>query len=40
MRAALAFLPFVIAGCLINLAAGIEFFMTDPLIIGPTRHSS
>ncbi len=35
MRAALAFLPFVIAGFLINLATGIEFFMTDPLMYWP-----
>jgi hypothetical protein len=35
MRAALAFLPFVIAGFLINLAAGIEFFVTDPLMYWP-----
>ena len=35
MRAALAFLPFVIVGFLINLATGIEFFMTDPLMYWP-----
>jgi hypothetical protein len=35
MRAALAFLPFVIAGFLINLATGIEFFMTDPFMYWP-----
>ena len=35
MRAALAFLPFVIFGFLINLATGIEFFMTDPFMYWP-----
>ena len=35
MRAALAFLPFVIVGFLINLATGIEFFMTDPFMYWP-----
>src|SRR5436853_5796399 len=32
IRAALAFLPFVIAGFLINLATGIVFFSADPMI--------
>jgi hypothetical protein len=35
MRTALAFLPFVIAGFLINLATGIEFFVTDPFMYWP-----
>jgi hypothetical protein len=35
MRAALAFLPFVIVGFLINLATGVEFFMTDPFMYWP-----
>jgi len=35
MRAALAFLPFVIVGFLINLATGIEFFMADPFMYWP-----
>ena len=35
MRAALAFLPFAIAGFLINLATGIEFFITDPFMYWP-----
>jgi hypothetical protein len=35
MRAALAFLPFVILGFLINLSTGIEFFMTDPFMYWP-----
>src|SRR3974390_3288689 len=35
MRAALAFLPFVIIGFLINLVTGIEFFMTDPFMYWP-----
>jgi hypothetical protein len=35
MQAALAFLPFVIVGFLINLATGIEFFMTDPFMYWP-----
>jgi cytochrome bd-type quinol oxidase subunit 1 len=35
MRAALAFLPFVIVGFLINLATGTEFFMTDPFMYWP-----
>jgi hypothetical protein len=35
MRAALAFLPFVIVGFLINLATGIEFFVTDPFMYWP-----
>jgi cytochrome bd-type quinol oxidase subunit 1 len=35
MRAALAFLPFVIIGFLINLATGIEFFVTDPFMYWP-----
>jgi hypothetical protein len=35
MRAALAFLPWVIMGFLINLATGIEFFMTDPFMYWP-----
>ena len=35
MRAALAFLPFVILGFLINLLTGIEFFMTDPFMYWP-----
>jgi len=36
MRAALAFLPFVIVGFLINLATGIEFFMADPFMYWPS----
>jgi hypothetical protein len=35
MQAALAFLPFVIVGFLINLATGTEFFMTDPFMYWP-----
>ena len=35
MRAALAFLPFTIVGFLINLATGIEFFVTDPFMYWP-----
>jgi hypothetical protein len=35
MGAALAFLPFVIVGFLINLATGIEFFITDPFMYWP-----
>ena len=35
MRAALAFLPFVIVGFVINLLTGIEFFMTDPFMYWP-----
>ncbi len=35
MRTALAFLPFVIVGFLINLATGIEFFVTDPFMYWP-----
>jgi hypothetical protein len=35
MRAALAFLPFVIFGFLINVVTGIEFFMTDPFMYWP-----
>lgn len=35
MRAALAFLPFVIVGFAINLATGIEFFITDPFMYWP-----
>jgi hypothetical protein len=35
MRAALAFLPFVFVGFLINLATGTEFFMTDPFMYWP-----
>ena len=35
MRAALAFLPFAIVGFLINLATGIEFFVTDPFMYWP-----
>jgi len=35
MRAAVAFLPFVIFGFLINLATGIEFFTTDPFMYWP-----
>jgi hypothetical protein len=35
MRAALAFLPFVIVGFLLNLLTGIEFFMTDPFMYWP-----
>ena len=35
MRAALAFLPFVIVGFVINLVTGIEFFMTDPFMYWP-----
>jgi hypothetical protein len=36
MRAALAFLPFVIVGFLINLATGVEFFITDPFMYWPS----
>jgi hypothetical protein len=35
VRAALAFLPFVFAGFLINLATGIVFFSADPLMYWP-----
>jgi hypothetical protein len=35
MQAALAFLPFVLVGFLINLATGIEFFVTDPFMYWP-----
>jgi hypothetical protein len=35
IRAALAFLPFVIVGFLINLATGIEFFVSDPFMYWP-----
>ncbi|SRR6266481_1021566 len=35
IRAALAFLPFAIIGFLINLATGIEFFVSDPLMYWP-----
>ena len=35
IRAALAFLPFVIAGFLINLATGIVFFSADPMMYWP-----
>src|SRR5262249_15731163 len=35
MGTVLAFLPFVIAGFLINLATGIEFFVTDPFMYWP-----
>jgi hypothetical protein len=35
IRTALAFLPFVIVGFLINLATGIEFFVTDPFMYWP-----
>ncbi len=35
VRAALAFLPFVIAGFLINLATGIVFFSADPMMYWP-----
>jgi hypothetical protein len=35
MRPALAFLPWVILGFAINLATGIEFFMTDPFMYWP-----
>ena len=35
MRVALAFLPFVIVGFLINLTTGVEFFMTDPFMYWP-----
>src|SRR5215468_1280395 len=35
MGTALAFLPFVIVGFLINLATGIEFFVTDPFMYWP-----
>ena len=35
MRAALAFLPFVIVGFLINLATGIVFFSADPMMYWP-----
>ena len=34
-RTALNFLPFVIVGFLINLATGIEFFVTDPFMYWP-----
>jgi hypothetical protein len=36
IRAALAFLPFVIVGFLINLATGILFFAADPLMYWPS----
>ncbi|HSV24214.1 MAG TPA: hypothetical protein VLJ17_14450 [Xanthobacteraceae bacterium] len=36
VRAALAFLPLVIVGFLINLASGIEFFVTDPFMYWPS----
>jgi hypothetical protein len=35
IRAALAFLPFVIAGFLINFATGIVFFSADPMMYWP-----
>ena len=35
MRAALAFLPWVILGFVINFATGIGFFMTDPFMYWP-----
>jgi hypothetical protein len=35
VRAALAFLPFVILGFAINLATGIEFFVSDPFMYWP-----
>jgi hypothetical protein len=35
MKAALAFLPFVIVGFVINLLTGVEFFMTDPFMYWP-----
>jgi hypothetical protein len=35
MRAALAFIPLAIAGFLINLATGIEFFTMDPFMYWP-----
>jgi hypothetical protein len=35
MRAALAFLPLAVAGFLINLATGIEFFTMDPFMYWP-----
>src|SRR5262249_20401912 len=35
MRGALAFLPFVIVGFLINLATGIEFFVSNPVMYWP-----
>src|SRR5262245_47775288 len=36
MRAALAFLPFVLVGFAINLATGIEFFAADPYMYWPS----
>ena len=36
IRAALAFLPFVIAGFLINLLTGIVFFSADPMMYWPS----
>ena len=36
MRAALAFLPFVLVGFFINLATGIEFFAADPMMYWPS----
>src|SRR5436853_7580070 len=35
IRAALAFLPFVVIGFLINLATGIVFFSADPMMYWP-----
>jgi hypothetical protein len=36
IRAALAFLPFVLVGFAINLATGIEFFAADPFMYWPS----
>jgi len=36
IRAAFAFLPFVIVGFIINVATGIEFFVTDPFMYWPS----
>jgi hypothetical protein len=35
MRAALAFLPFVIVGFVINLTTGLEFFVSNPVMYWP-----
>src|SRR6266403_2675110 len=35
LKSAMAFLPFVIVGFLINLATGIEFFFADPFMYWP-----
>jgi hypothetical protein len=35
LRSAMAFLPFVIVGFLINLVTGIEFFFADPFMYWP-----